>query len=372
MWMVDMSAGSAQADQHQRIRGIRFPGKYLQGPDAINQLGCVCKEYGARAFCVLDHGIADMLRPIIYSAFDDHCELSLVSHDGDCTWAEIGNLAHQAKEFRCDCIVGLGGGKALDAAKAVADRLVSPCVVVPTIAASDAPCSALAIIYNEDGSLNRAHHLARNPDVVIADTNLIAAAPSRFLAAGIADGLATSIEANACRTSGANNTFGVLGISLAYEIADLCEKVLFEFGEQAIAECEESIPGIAIERVTEANILLSGLGFESCGVAAAHGIQDGLCELYETHSSLHGEKVAIGILAELKLQNASDQHFQRYEEFMGKLGLPTRLSHIGILDAKKEFLEKVATRACKKGDIIHNEPMSVTPEMVVGVLKQLA
>lgn len=367
-----MSAGDTQTDLLDRIRGIRFPGKYLQGPGAINQIGHVCKEFGARVFCVLDHGVADMLRPKIISAFDGHCELSLVKHDGDCTWTEIDNLAHQAKEFGCDCIVGLGGGKALDTAKAVADLLASACVVVPTIAASDAPCSALAIVYHEDGSLDRAHHLARNPDVVIADTNLIAAAPSRFLAAGIADGLATSIEANACRTSGAKNTFGVLGVSLAYEIADLCEKVLFEFGEQAIAECEESVPGIAIERVTEANILLSGLGFESCGVAAAHGIQDGLCELDETHNSLHGEKVAIGILAELKLQKASDQQFRRYEEFMEKLGLPTKLSHIGILDARVELLEKVAVRACRKGDIIHNEPMPVTPEMVVRVLKELA
>ena len=127
-----------------------------------------------------------------------------------------------------------------------------------------------------------------------------------------------------------------------------------------------------MERVVEANILLSGLGFESCGVAAAHGIQDGLSELEETHSSLHGEKVAIGILGELKLQTSDDQDFKKFEDFMTRIGLPTRLRHIGIPDAKKELLERVAKRACRENDIIHNEPFPVSPDMVVRVLEELA
>ena len=238
-----MSAGDHQSRPLAPVRGIRFPGKYLQGPGAINQLGEASKVFGSRVFCLLDRGIADIMRPMVRATFDDHREISLVTHAGDCTWAEVGKLERQAGDFGCDCFIGLGGGKALDTAKAVADRLALPCIVVPTIAASDAPCSALAIIYNDDGSLDRALHLSRNPDVVIADTNLMAAAPSRFLAAGIADGLATSIEANACRASGANNTFGFPGVSLAYDIADLCEKTLFEFGEKAMAECEKKRSG---------------------------------------------------------------------------------------------------------------------------------
>ena len=367
-----MSAGNAPTGEISQVRGVRFPGKYLQGPGAIQYLGNESKAFGSRIFCLLDCGITELLHPLIVDVFDEQCEISIVTHGGDCTRAEVAAVKRLAKQFRSDCIVGLGGGKALDTAKAVADYLALPCIVAPTIAASDAPCSALAIIYNDDGSLDQAMHLRRNPDVVIADTSLIAAAPTRFLAAGIADGLATCIEANACKQSGADNTFGFPGVALAYEIAALCEKTLFEFGEKAIAECNNGFPGAAMERVVEANILLSGLGFESCGVAAAHGIQDGLCELEETHSSLHGEKVAIGILGELKLQTSDDQDFKKFEDFMTRIGLPTRLRHIVIPDAKKELLERVAKRACRENDIIHNEPFPVSPDMVVRVLEELA
>jgi glycerol dehydrogenase len=369
--MAAMSVGETAVGRVP-LRAVRFPGKYIQGPGAIRLLGAEAKSFGSRAFCILDRGIAEALRPKLQSAFGNDSELSTVTHGGNCTMAEIASLERQASKYRSDCIIGLGGGKALDTSKAVANSLNLPCMVVPTIAASDAPCSALAIIYNEDGSLDRAMHLARNPDVVVADTNIISAAPARFMAAGIGDGLATCIEANACRASGADNTYGFQGLELAFQIARLCEDTLFEFGERAIAECREGECGVATERVVEANILLSGLGFESCGVAAAHGIQDGLCELVETHSSLHGEKVAIGILGELLLQEVEGRAFNRYKSFMEKIGLPTTLRQIGIPSATHDQLHQVALRACRDGDIIHNEPMPVTPDMVVRVLRELA
>jgi glycerol dehydrogenase len=365
-----MSAGNSTSSSLP-VRGARFPGKYVQGPGAIELLGVESKLLGSNIFCVLDRGIAELLHPLVTLALADLSKVSIVTHGGECTWAEIASIELQACELESNCVVGLGGGKALDTAKAVANNLNVPCIVVPTIAASDAPCSALAIIYKDDGSLDQAMHLNRNPDVVIADTSLIAAAPTRFLIAGIGDGLATCLEATACRLSNANNTFGFPGVALAFEIARLCEITLFEFGRQAVAECNEGAPGLATERVVEANILLSGLGFESCGVAAAHGIQDGLCELDETHHSLHGEKVAIGILCELKLQDADVGKYEKYKTFMAEIGLPTKLAQIGMAAPTKEMLERVALRACRKDDIIHNEPMVVTPDKVVRVLNEL-
>ena len=246
-----MSAGNL-TNRLPPVCGIRFPGKYLQGPCAIEFLGSESKLLGSRVFSILDRGIVELLRPMVTSSLTEYCEFEIVVQEGDCTWTEIASLEHRAREFGSDCIVGLGGGKVLDTAKAVANNLALPIIVVPTIAASDAPCSALAIIYNDDGSLDQAMHLRRNPDVVIADTSLIAAAPTRFLVAGIGDGLATCLEANACKLSSANNTFGFPGMALAFEIARLCESTLFEFGKQAVGECEQSTPGFATERVVEA------------------------------------------------------------------------------------------------------------------------
>ena len=52
----------------------------------------------------------------------------------------------------------------------------------------------------------------------------------------------------------------------------------------------------AFERVVEANTLLSGIGFESAGLAAAHGIHNAMTVAENTHPYLHGEKVAFGVL----------------------------------------------------------------------------
>lgn len=352
------------------ITGIRFPGKYLQGPEAIRLLGAEVSNLGGRAVCLIDRGITAVLEPLVKDALTGCCEFLIVEHGGECTLNEITSVKQSALTFESDVVIGVGGGKVLDTAKAVADSISNPSVVVPTIAASDAPCSALAIIYHDDGSLDRAMHLTRNPDVVIADTQLIAAAPSRFLSAGMGDGLATWLEADACRRASANNTFGFRGVSLAYEIAAQCRDTIFKYGIEALAQCDDGQPGEAFERIVEANILLSGLGFESCGVAAAHGVQDGLCELPESHGSLHGEKVSIGILAELKLQSASQDEFLKYENFLKSIRLPTRLSGLGMLPTA-DGLAIVARRACRPGDIIHNEPMQVTEEMVVKILSEL-
>jgi glycerol dehydrogenase len=161
------------------------------------------------------------------------------------------------------------------------------------------------------------------------------------------------------------------GVSLAYEIARFCRDTIFEHGEKALAECDAKTAGPALERVVEANILLSGIGFESGGVAAAHAIHHGLCELEDVHHHLHGEKVAIGVLAGLKLHGA-DEEFERVRAFCRAVRLPTRLADIGIAEVTEEKLAIVARRACRPGEIIHNEPMPVTEDMVVAALKTLA
>lgn len=53
----------------------------------------------------------------------------------------------------------------------------------------------------------------------------------------------------------------------------------------------------ALEHIVEANILLSGLGFESGGLASCHAIHNGFTVLEQTHKYYHGEKVAFGTLA---------------------------------------------------------------------------
>lgn len=351
-------------------RGARFPGRYIQGAGAIGRLGQEAAGFGSRAIVLLDRGIFDLLEGDITNALYGFVDATIIRHGGECSERQIASLVAAARDARADVIIAAGGGKALDTAKAAARDTGRPVIVVPTIAASDAPCSALAVIYHDDGSVAYDTFLPRNPDLVLVDTQLIANAPARFLAAGIGDALATWYEAESCRRSGASNCMQMPGVSLAYEIARFCRDTIFTYGAQALEECDENRAGPALERVVEANILLSGIGFESGGVAAAHAIHHGLCELEDVHHFLHGEKVAIGVLAGLKM-HGDETEFERIRDFCRSVRLPVRLVDIGIEKVTDEKLAIVARRACRKGEIIHNEPMPVTEAMVVSALRGL-
>lgn len=350
------------------IIGARFPGRYLQGPGLLERLGAEAAGFGDSAICVLDRSVFGMLEGRISSGFGPNVSLDLIEHRGECSETEIARIKELGRGKKL--VIGAGGGKALDTAKAVAHQLGVPIIVIPTIAASDAPCSALAVIYNEDGSVDYDLFLPRNPDLVMVDTDVIASAPSRFLAAGIGDALATWSEAESCRLSGADNCMETKGAPLAYEVARFCRETVLEFGAAALVECDGGKTGPALERIVEANVLLSGIGFESGGVAAAHAIHHGLCELPDVHHHLHGEKVAIGVLAGALLHE-NRAEFEIIERFCKSVRLPTKLLDIGIEDATGEKLEIVANRACRAGEIIHNEPIAITPGMVVSALQHL-
>jgi glycerol dehydrogenase len=123
-----------------------------------------------------------------------------------------------------------------------------------------------------------------------------------------------------------------------------------------------------LEKIIEANILLSGLGFESGGLAAAHSIHDGLTALEETHRYYHGEKVAFGTITQLILQDSESEMLDEVIDFCMSVGLPTTLAHLGLADSDRKKLMPVGEKACAKGSFMVNMPMPVTPDAVVDAM----
>lgn len=72
-----------------------------------------------------------------------------------------------------------------------------PVIICPTVASTDAPCSALSVVYTDEGVFQEYLFLKRNPDVVLVDTAVIAASPLRLTVAGMGDALATYFEVRA-------------------------------------------------------------------------------------------------------------------------------------------------------------------------------
>jgi len=345
-----------------------FPGRYVQGAHALASLGGEVSRLADTALVLVDGYVAEQLREALLPGLSD-LPHRLETFGGECSQDEIDRLVTLAKSDETGAIVGVGGGKAMDTAKAVAHELDRPVVIVPTLASTDAPCSALSVIYTPDGQFERYLVLPRNPDVVVVDTAVIARAPVRFLVAGMGDALATWFEAESCRIRRAANMTGRPGTMTAYGLARLCYDTLLEHGRAARTAAEQRVVIPALEHVVEANTLLSGLGFESGGLAACHAIHNGLTVLEETHAYWHGEKVAIGVLAALFLTDESASQIDETYDFCLDIGLPVTLAEIGLEGISDDRLMQVAEAACAPGETIHHEPHEVSPETVYWALK---
>ncbi|KEG13052.1 glycerol dehydrogenase [Trypanosoma grayi] len=343
-----------------------FPGRYVQGPGAMNLLGEELARLGKRALVLQPPSVSMGYGPRLQKVLEGKVDAVMEAFRGESSDEEINRLC---KIGSVDVVAGIGGGKTVDTAKAVAYQLKVPVAVMPTVASTDAPCSALSVIYKTSGEFDRYLILPHNPNVVLVDSDIVSRAPVRLLVSGMGDALATWFEAESCAVSRRCNLTGRLSSHTALGLARLCYDTLLQYGVLAKEACAKKTNSPALERVIEANTLLSGLGFESGGLAGAHAIHNGLTQLPEAHNMWHGEKVTIGLLASLTLTDKPPQVIDEVYSFCESVGLPTTLADIGCSKMSDEALMKVAETACAPGETIHNEAGIVTPEAVMKALR---
>lgn len=342
---------------------IGNPGRYVQGSGEIKNLYRYAKTLGSKMLVIIsDSGQKRLCDNPNYSAAEKLCNEVFSIFGGECSRKEIQKHVNKYTEKHCDLVVGVGGGKGLDTAKAVAQTVGVPVILVPTSASTDAPCSALSVIYTDDGEFSSNMFHPRNPDIVLVDSQIISKAPVRLFAAGMGDALSTFFEARACKASGASNGYGG-GISQNTMMqAKLCFDIIMADGIKAYRSVQNGVLTKAVENIIEANIYLSGIGAEGAGDACAHGFYDALTGLPEVKPYYHGEIVAYGLFVQLILENESMDLINQILELYIKIGLPCTLNQIGISRNDGEKLRRVAEIACE--DTLKNMPFPVTPEDV--------
>ncbi|NCD33157.1 MAG: glycerol dehydrogenase [Spartobacteria bacterium] len=354
------------------------PSKYVQGENELYNLGYFVNLFGKSALLIAHpDDVARVKTQLDATQKEFGVKFVSCNFTGECSRQEVAALQQIAKDNSCDCIIGLGGGKAIDTAKCV-NAAKSRLIIVPTIAATDAPTSHSAVLYTPEGAFDDYAYFT-SPDVVLIDTTVIAKAPTRFLVSGMGDALSTYFEARANQRSFASINAGLpCGVregkcepakatKAAFELASLCYATLIEDGYKAKMACDSNMATPALENIIEANILLSGLGFESGGLAAAHAIHDGLTVLEEAHHFFHGEKVAFGTICQLILENADQEEIEEVLEFCCKVGLPVCFADLGVEDIGDRIMT-VAEKACIPEESVHSMPFPVTAEDVAAAI----
>jgi len=178
------------------------------------------------------------------------------------------------------------------------------------------------------------------------------------------DALATKFEAEASSKRRLPAMAGGAPSISALALAELCLQTLLEYGYYARLAVEKKVTSPAVEKIIEANTYLSGIGFESGGLAAAHAIHNGFTALEETHQYYHGEKVAFSTLVQMVMEGRDSDEIMEIMGFCKLVGLPVTLEELGLAGADSEKLMKVATAATVEGETIHNMPFPVNAQMV--------
>jgi glycerol dehydrogenase len=346
------------------------PRKYVQGHGVLDQLGEYLPALGGKSFLIADETVWGIVGERVKSSLDKaNVEFFYEIFNGEASTNEINRLVALARKQGTHVVVGLGGGKTLDTVKAIADELKQNVAIVPTAASTDAPCSALSVIYTDDGVFDTYRFYDKNPDLVLVDTQICAQAPVRLFASGIADGLATFVEAQAVLRSHGTSMVGGAPTIAGMAIAEACEKTLLTYGYSAYTAVEQKLVTPAGEAVVEANTLLSGLGFENAGLAGAHAIHNGFTAIKgDVHHLTHGEKVAYGTLTQMVLEQRPDEEIAKYVRFYRAIKMPTTLKEMHLEKESYENLVKVGELAGGEGDTLGNLNPNLSAEDVANAI----
>jgi glycerol dehydrogenase len=356
----------APDDQNHSVpRVLVAPPKYIQGPRVLDSMGRYMSLLRIKRVGVLasTRGHSAEAGRVIESLAAADIECVAATFSGECSLQAIAASADELDQEAVDCLVAVGGGKCVDAGKSVAYRLDVPLVVVPTLASNDAPCSSVSVLYTPTGVASGAEFFPHSPVLVVVDTDVVARASERYLVAGMGDAMATWYEAKVClENPAARNVLGARPTLASYALGEVCAKTLYADGLEASAAVQGDRVDDALERVVEANTLLSGIGFESGGLAAAHGLAQGYTTLPEVEANyLHGEMVAMGVVTQLLMENNATEA-SRVAQFFAQVGLPIHLGQFGLGVESAQDKNQIASvvAGAMAFQPIHNLPFEVT------------
>jgi glycerol dehydrogenase len=349
---------------------LTAPVQYISGPDTLDDCGRFIVKWSQN---VLVSGGKRALKSVESKLFPE-LEAAGIKYEtnrftGECCEANIAGLVEKVQRLGLDAVIGVGGGKSLDAAKRAAEICNVPVLCIPTIAATCAAASVLAVIYTEEGVHKKDHYLERNPNLVLVDTGIIAKAPVEYFESGILDSLSKWYEGKTAFKGISNPDIFAMS---ALKLAELLNAIMEMEAVNAIQAVKRQQASDAVTKITDLNIYLAAviqsIGKKTRG-AAAHSIHAGLSVIPESNAILHGYKVGYGIVAQLFMEKTDLEEIGRVVKFFRKLDLEPSFKGLG-LPFEADLLRRAAAKAILC-DPMKNMPFEVQAEQVIAAMEQL-
>lgn len=346
------------------------PTKVVRGTDALLESGKAIALFGKQPLILGGNTSLNVIEPFLKPVLTaNNQSYNTASYSPDCSESTLTYLRENVQQYQADFIIGIGGGKSLDAAKLLAHQCHLPVITIPTSAATCAAWSALSNIYTNEGAFLYDVTLDKCPDLLILDYSIIQTAPKRTLIAGIGDALAKWYESSV--SSG--NSDKTLIIS-AVQQARILRDILLQKSLDAINN-----PGSDIWReIVDATVLMAGiiggLGGAQCRTVAAHAVHNGITHIQGSHHVLHGEKVAYGILVQLRLEEMiignqlAITSREQLLKFYAEIGLPKSLDELGLGNITLTELRQAADIALLPNSDIHRLPFDVECEQLMAAM----
>eukprot|EP01083_Nonionella_stella_P116706 347021_1 len=353
---------------------LALPSRYVQGSGIIQNIGNYLQILPSAKCAIM---VDDTVKPLVFDAVTHSFRQSGVDalwldFNRECSYEEVERLYQlcQQENNAIDSVMALGGGKCIDAGKLLSYYVSAPFVSFPTIASTDAPCSSLSIMYSPDHQFVDVFHFPRNPDLVVVDTKIIAEAPLRYFLCGIGDGLATYWEAKVCveNENASNMDGGRIALSLLHW-AEYSSQIIHECAIESVEAIKNKTVTDTLDKCIEANILLSGTGFQGGGLAAAHSVATALSFDKHIHDNYyHGEHVAVGLVCHLLLEKQYDEVMKVIQLF-DTIGLPWNCKQLNFnIDEDSQKTDDILENAMKLWVSAHSQ--IITKQMILDCLKE--
>lgn len=352
------------------VEKLSFPTKVIRGKGALDSLGDFCRTQGKSALIFGGKtALAKTQDRIQASLQQAGVQIAATEwYGGESSRKNINALLEKASSTKADVLIAVGGGKAIDTGKLVAEQCGLPLITIPTIAATCAAITPVSVVYTDEGEFVEMVTFDQCPAATIMDTEVILNAPLRWLAAGMGDTLAKWYEYRVSIKCTQQNSLTLAALSSGKLCFDLIER----FGSDARKALDTGIWNEALDSVVDAIILQAGLasifGGEKIRSAAAHGFHNGLTKIPAAHKAGHGSIVGYGNLFLLALEDRPDEEILEAARLAEQCGVPTSLKQIVELSEKE--LRIVAQATLQTPDV-KNMPFAITEDMILKAIDRV-